>query len=47
MCGILSDLGFHFVSNTLNFPSIICGDKSDGSCKELSKYFCKILLMPR
>ena len=36
-----------YVSNILTLPSIICADKRSGGCKILSRYFSKMLSIPR
>ena len=38
---------FEYVSNILTLPSIICANKRSGGCKISSRYFSKMLSIPR
>ena len=42
---LFSDLGY--VSNILTLPSIICAGKQSGGCEISSRYFSKMLSIPR
>ena len=43
----LNSSDFAYVSNILTLPSIICTDKRSGGCKISSRYFSKMLSIPR